>query len=293
MTSAALLAVGIIIVSLIYAFARKTMVSQALIIANFAIFLLTLFSPHTLNELAFIPSHLTDVTRIYTLVTSMFAHAGFLHIMGNMIVLLFVGMPFEQRVGARQFSLIYFSGGVAGTLFYAAANLNSTVLLVGASGAIFAVLGAFAASYPRDEVVMLIPLPIMFFMRMRVVTAAVLFGLLQVVLMVLESYVPSGGIQNVAYLAHLGGLAAGIALGAVMPKGERFMEHGKVDFDELSTLVTTEKQRKLLERARNADEPEIAGAWLAALGREMKCPRCGGELEITEGVRCKRCGYSK
>ncbi|HDN50840.1 MAG TPA: rhomboid family intramembrane serine protease [Thermoplasmatales archaeon] len=293
MTPAALLVIGIIGLFLAYALAKKMMISQALIIANFIIFVLTLFSPHILDELAFRPSHLTDVTRMYTLITSMFLHAGFLHIIGNMIVLLFVGMPFEQRIGAKRFILIYLAGGVAGTLFYSAANLNSTVPLVGASGAIFAVLGAFAAAYPRDEVVMLVPLPIMFFMRMKVVTAAVLFGLLQVVLLVLENYFPSGGLQNVAYLAHLGGLAAGIVLGVMLPKKEKSAGSEKIDFDELSAFVTTEKQRELLERAKGADEPEVARAWLSALKRQLKCPRCGGELEIADGVRCRRCGYRK
>jgi len=249
MTPAALLVIGIIGLFLAYALAKKMMISQALIIANFIIFVLTLFSPHILDELAFRPSHLTDVTRMYTL--------------------------------------------IAGTLFYSAANLNSTVPLVGASGAIFAVLGAFAAAYPRDEVVMLVPLPIMFFMQMRVVTAAVLFGLLQVVLLVLENYFPSGGLQNVAYLAHLGGLAAGIVLGVMLPKKEKSAGSGKIDFDELSAFVTTEKQRELLERAKGADEPEVARAWLSALKRQLKCPRCGGELEIADGVRCRRCGYRK
>ena len=81
------------------------------------------------------------------------------------MVFFFVGMAFEQRIGWKKFLTIYLLTGVCGALTHSLLNLGSGIVLIGASGAIFGILGAFAFSYPRDEVVMPIPLGIIMVFR--------------------------------------------------------------------------------------------------------------------------------
>lgn len=153
-STVSLLAIAIMIVTLVVGYVRKLMMTYTLIIANFLVFALSLFfSDQIIGELGFRPVYLSLnlSPQIYTLFTSMFVHAGFLHILGNMLVFFFIGAAFEQRIGPKKFLFIYLVTGVIGALTFSVANLNSFTPLVGASGAIFGVLGAFAFSYPETR----------------------------------------------------------------------------------------------------------------------------------------------
>ncbi len=218
----------------------------------------------------------------------MFLHWGFLHIIGNMIVLLLIGIPFEHRVGMKKFAITYFLGGIAGTVFFSVAEWGSAIPMGGASGAIFGILGAFATAYPRDEVVIPIPAFIIFFVRMKVIAAAVLFGLLQIILAIAEEYFPSEELGGVAYLAHLGGLIAGVVLSIILIKKETPIKKEELDFGALEKSLSTEKQKEIFEKIKEADVPEVREAWFSHLLKELKCPQCGGKIK-KDGT-CKNCG---
>jgi len=132
-------------------------------------------------------------------VTSIFLHSGFDHILFNMIALFFFGIYAERLLGARVFLTLYFVAGIVGNLGYMLTASDPTVPAIGASGAIYGLMGALAVLTPRLMVFIygLIPLPM--------VGAAALYALLDFA----GLFAPTG----IAHGAHLGGLVVGVALG--------------------------------------------------------------------------------
>ena len=125
-----LIAILIMIGTLVVAYWRKLMMTYAIIIANFLVFLLSIFYPNEIiGDLGFRPAYLSidQLPQLYTLFTSMFVHSGFLHILGNMFVFFFMGVAFEQRIGRKKFLVIYLITGVCGALTHSALNMNSWI----------------------------------------------------------------------------------------------------------------------------------------------------------------------
>jgi membrane associated rhomboid family serine protease len=146
----------------------------------------------------------------YTVITSMFMHGGWFHILGNLWFLSVFGDNVEDAMGPVRFVLFYLLCGIAAGLAHIASSPDSAVPVVGASGAIGGVMGAYAALYPRAPVHMLVALG--FYFTRIVVPAYLMLGywfLLQV-LGGIPSLEGAGG--GVAFWAHVGGFAAGIAL---------------------------------------------------------------------------------
>jgi membrane associated rhomboid family serine protease len=147
---------------------------------------------------------------ILTIFTAMFMHGGLLHIGGNMLFLWIFGNNIEDSMRRPVFLLFYLLGGVVAMFAQTLFDPNSTVPTLGASGAIAAVLGAYALLYPRARVVTLVF--IIFFVTLLRLPALVVLGvwfLLQ--LLDLSATSPSGGGGGVAYLAHIGGFLFGLA----------------------------------------------------------------------------------
>jgi membrane associated rhomboid family serine protease len=146
----------------------------------------------------------------YTLITSMFMHGGWFHILGNLWFLSVFGDNVEDSMGPIRFILFYLACGIVAALAHVASSPHSTVPVVGASGAIGGVMGAYAALYPRAPVHMLVTLG--FFFTRIVVPAYLMLGywfLLQLLGGIPALQGEGGG---VAFWAHVGGFAAGIAL---------------------------------------------------------------------------------
>ncbi|KAF0209088.1 MAG: rhomboid family intramembrane serine protease [Actinomycetota bacterium] len=151
-----------------------------------------------------------------TLFTSMFMHAGWLHIGGNMLYLWIFGNNIEDRLGRVGFIGFYLTAGVIASIAQLAAGGATTIPQLGASGAIAGVLGAYAILYPRAAIVTIIP--IFFFIEIARVPAFLVIGfwfLLQLgsgVASLTPEVSQSGG---VAWFAHIGGFVTGfvIALG--------------------------------------------------------------------------------
>ena len=288
-TEVSLVCIGIMIGAIAIARFKKVMITYSLIIANFIIFVITLIYPFVIYEIGFRPIYLTleYSPQLYTLFTSMFLHGGFAHILGNMIVFLFMGIAFEQRIGMKNFLVIYLVTGVCGALAHSFLNLGSATVLIGASGAIFGILGAFAYSYPRDEVVMPIPLGIiMIFRRIKVMYAAILFAVLETVIVLY------GTQDTTAHFAHIGGLLSGVILAAILvgKQGEKTKQYAataiyrdpslvpkkkKINYSTLRKLAITPELRETLSRIENETVLQVRDIWLEHFLEKTTCPICG------------------
>ncbi len=145
-----------------------------------------------------------------TLLTSMFVHAGFFHFAGNMLYLWIFGNNVEDSMGKVRFAVFYLLSGLAAALAQTLANPASRVPMVGASGAVSGVLGAYLLLFPHARVLTLIPLG--FFTQLVEIPALIVLGfwiLIQVFNGVLTFNFEGGG---VAWFAHIGGFAIGMAL---------------------------------------------------------------------------------
>ena len=165
-------------------------------------------------EYAMIPGNLTsgldlgDVTDIFT---SMFMHAGLLHLGGNMLYLWIFGDNVEDSMGKGMYLVFYLVGGVVASLTHVLTNPTSQIPTVGASGAIAAVLGAYLILYPQSKVLTLIPLG--FLTRLTLIPAAIVLGL-WFVLQLFSGVLSMGGpdVGGTAFWAHIGGFVAGVVL---------------------------------------------------------------------------------
>lgn len=148
---------------------------------------------------------------IVSLFTSMFMHAGILHLGFNMLFLWVFGNNVEDRLGPIRFPLFYLAAGLAAAYAHILFSRDSFVPIVGASGAVSGVLGAYIVSWPRATVVSILPLGF-FFTTIRT-PAWVALGLWFVV-QIFGSLAGLGqvGGGGVAYLAHVGGFVAGLVL---------------------------------------------------------------------------------
>lgn len=167
-------------------------------------------------------------------ISSMFLHGGWLHFLGNMWFLHIFGDNVEDRLGRGRFVALYLSGGLLAGLAQVIAAPGSPVPMVGASGAIAAVMGAYVILYPRAKVLSVVPIFILlYFFR---IPAFVFIGI-WFALQFLQGYasvlsdVQGGG---VAWWAHVGGLVAGVVLALILrsgtrPRGSREFRHRSVN----------------------------------------------------------------
>jgi membrane associated rhomboid family serine protease len=153
-------------------------------------------------------------------VTSMFLHGGWLHLLGNMLYLWIFGNNVEDRLGRPLFLLFYLAGGVAAAAAQVAISPESTVPLIGASGAIAATLGAYLVIYPRARILSLVFLG--FFYQLIEVPALLVLGFWFVLQLIdgAASLGASNAQGGVAFFAHIGGFAAG-ALAGLIVRGRR------------------------------------------------------------------------
>jgi membrane associated rhomboid family serine protease len=149
-----------------------------------------------------------------TVFTSMFMHGGFLHIAFNMLFLWIFGNNVEDAMGWSRYLLFYLLAGIAAVYSQAAIDPSGTLPSIGASGAIAGVLGAYAVLLPRARILTLVFL--LFFVTLVEIPAYVMLGIwfvLQFIPAIGQVAVPNvGGQGGVAYFAHVGGFAFGLAL---------------------------------------------------------------------------------
>ena len=173
----------------------------AIIGVSVILFIATLINAELIRILGLTPAYFFE--RSWTIITNLFVHAGFGHILANMFTLYFFGRYLLMLIGERKFLLVYFVGGLLGNIFYLFLAPSPFITVIGASGAVFAVGGALAVMRPQLKVLIFpIPLPLP-------IWVAILGGF------VIISFFP-----NVAWQAHLGGLLLGLFMGYGFRKRE-------------------------------------------------------------------------
>ncbi len=155
-----------------------------------------------------------------TILTSMFVHGGLFHIAGNMLYLWIFGDNVEDRMGRLRFVIFYLLSGLAAAAAQILSNPFSRVPMIGASGAISGVLGAYLVLFPHARVVTLIFLG--FFIRLVEIPALVVLGFWIVVQIVNGVFTPAEEMGGVAWFAHIGGFVAGLLM--VMPLKRRYAQ---------------------------------------------------------------------
>jgi len=197
-------------------------VTLSLIAANFIVFAVQLshgsanFERFTIH-LSLVPTVFLSApfspSQYFLILSSMFLHGGLLHIGGNMLFLWIFGNNIEDYLGHFKFLFFYLACGVAAALAHVLTHPQSSIPIVGASGAISGVLGAYFLLFPRARVLTLIPIVIFFYFIE--VPAYVFLGVY--ILFQFLYGLPSlaGGphaAQGIAWFAHIGGFFAGIVL---------------------------------------------------------------------------------
>jgi membrane associated rhomboid family serine protease len=201
---------------------RLSLSNTILIAANIAVFGMQLRGNNTplLNSFALVPARVSHLewseplnvaTALLTLVTSLFLHAGVLHIAGNMLYLLVFGPAVEGRLGHARFAGFYLGAGIVACLAMVAMAPQSSVPVIGASGAIAGVLGGYFVLFPVGRIITVLPAS---FILGRVEIPAILYLL---VWFAMQLYLgissgPGGPILGgVAWWAHVGGFLFGVA----------------------------------------------------------------------------------
>ncbi len=187
---------------------RFPVITASIIVLNGLVFLLELSGGNAfVMEWSLIPASIVGGHHWITILTAMFMHGTWSHIIGNMVFLWAFGPEVEDLMNPRRYAMFYLLGGLAAMLAEVAADPTSTTPNLGASGAIAAVMGAFLVTYPRDRIRSL--LVIFVFLRVTYIPAALLIGvwfLLQFLSLGAVAQQPTDG---VAYAAHVGGFIFG------------------------------------------------------------------------------------
>ncbi|HWR83672.1 MAG TPA: rhomboid family intramembrane serine protease [Candidatus Deferrimicrobium sp.] len=208
---------------------RKPYLTIALIAANTLVFLYSFFlGPRGFQlftiRFGFIPAELVGgleltpelpASAYLTPFTSMFMHGGWLHLIGNMLFLWIYGNNIEDYFGPVKFLLFYVVSGLAAIGLYTLFGPHSEVPLIGASGAIAGVMGAYLVLHPRARITVLM---VFFFIQFITLPAKIVLGIWFVyqLLMSMTGSVSGGG---VAWLAHVGGFAFGWAVLKLLDRG--------------------------------------------------------------------------
>ncbi|MGA8109002.1 MAG: rhomboid family intramembrane serine protease [Acidobacteriaceae bacterium] len=143
-----------------------------------------------------------------TILTAMFLHGGWMHIIGNMVFLWAFGPEVEDSMGHARYLVFYLLGGVLAMVVQIAASPASTVPCLGASGAIAAVMGAFLITYPRDQIRSV--LIILVFVSITQIPAVLLIGVWFLIQLFHAGQVANVQTGGVAYMAHVGGFLFGM-----------------------------------------------------------------------------------
>ncbi len=187
---------------------RPPVVTGSIIALNVLVFILELTGGDAfVLQWSAIPADIVAGRHLITVLTSMFLHGSWSHILGNMIFLWAFGPEIEDAMNPWRYTAFYLAGGIVAMLAQVAVDPGSTVPTLGASGAIAAVMGAFLITYPRDKIRTV--LIVGWLVRVTFIPALLLIGfwfVIQLLSFGVVADVQSGG---VAYVAHIAGMIFG------------------------------------------------------------------------------------
>jgi len=206
---------------------RFPVMTVAIIAANSFIFILELIGGDAfINQWSLVPANIVAGRDWITIFSSMFMHAGWEHIIGNMLFFWVFGPEIEDVMGSGRFLFFYLAGGVAATFAQVWIDPTSTVPNLGASGAIAAVMGAFLITYPRDQIKTVVILG--WFAKVTFLPAILMVGLWFLTQLFSEvgalAQVNAG--DGVAYMAHIGGFVFGMLAGPLFETHKLRREEG-------------------------------------------------------------------
>jgi membrane associated rhomboid family serine protease len=170
-----------------------------------------------------------NLHEVGTMFSSMFLHAGWGHLLGNMWFLYIFGDNVEDRLGHLGYIIFYLFAGVCAAFTQVFVNSSSSIAMIGASGAISGVLGYYFITYPQARVLTFIPFGM--FSRITEVPAILFLGLwfaMQFFTGISAlAIAPSQEAGGVAFWAHVGGFVSGVALALVMPKPDHYRDYSQ------------------------------------------------------------------
>ena len=287
------LVVGFLVLN--YCRQNQFMVSQSLVFINFSIFatwwILVFIQPSmaidALLNLGFKPLYLQSLNfELLTLFSSMFMHGSPMHLLMNMLILILLGVPFEDRIGSKSFLRIYVISGLLGSLLTGIISVwneanDLETIHIGASGAVFGIMGAFVLLYPRLEIPMLLG-PI-FMQRVPVLLSTIVFVGMETL------YVGLGTDDGIGHGTHMASFVGGVFLAPYYASKAKESKE-VIDFD-LSLLSKINEKTGMggheLKMIKDSDEPELVEAWVDEFWKIQKCPNCEGN--ISPKGKCSSC----
>lgn len=200
---------------------HKPLIAYILIGLNVLVFLLQVTMPQGeaqafVYEYGVVPVEITHGKDYFTLLTNMFLHGGWMHLIGNMLFLWVFGDNIEAILGKVKFLLFYVAGGIAASAAHILSNPDSQIPAIGASGAISAVLGAYLVMFPASKV----RVWVIYIFRSFHIPAIYFLGIwfVQQFLSGIASVVPNADGAGVAWWAHIGGFVFGVIAGFIIRK---------------------------------------------------------------------------
>ena len=281
-----ILAMILIIAALLIVYIKKIYLTPSLLIVNVFIFFMSYMESEVTTDLGFRPEYLFSGDKFYTIFTSMYLHADIFHLLFNMIFLVIIGLMLEDKIGTLRYGIIYYFTGFVAVLAFSFTSgiFQPRVIVVGASGGLFGILGAYARLYPEERFAF-IPFPY----PLPIYTWAFIFILIAMV----GTFVPDICFGRIAHLAHVGGFFGGLAIAPLVMKikGKETKKMTKVNYETLNVLAQTDEEKELLERIKSEDEPEVQDAWLEHFLSKVRCPQCGGIIDIKGRTLKCTCGF--
>ena len=194
---------------------RRALLTWGLILINFGVYFYLAQNPvmseNAIASYAVIPADITAGRHLGTLITSMFLHANLLHVGGNMLFLWIFGNNVEDKLGELKYLIVYFAAGIGGSLLQIYITPDSTIPMLGASGAISGLLAAYVLYFPRARILTFV-VPFFIF----TLPAYVFIGY-WIALQALNAFLNIGAIGGgVAFFAHVGGFGTGLILALLL-----------------------------------------------------------------------------
>jgi len=219
-------------------------------------------------------------------ITMMFLHADLFHIVFNVVFLIFIGPLLEERIGPLRWGVLFFVGGVVASLAFEAIHFQDRgYFLLGASGALSSVFGAFGRLYPRERLSFWVPIPLP---PMPAIYYVIGFVVVQFFL----SVVTLGQPFHIAWEAHVAGLGFGFAAAPLVLRIPSRKRTGKVqDFSVLRPLAKSLELEEILGHLSTESLRDAQVAWLESFAVKASCPQCGRPLRFIRGALRSDCGW--
>jgi membrane associated rhomboid family serine protease len=225
--------------------------------------------------------------RWYTVLTASFTHSNILHLFMNSIFLLLIGLPLEKKIGRVKFLMLFLLSGIIGDLiggslgyveFY---SISKYSVGIGASGAIFGIMGCYFFLYPNDRIWFFLNAPVWLFVLVYFLFNALMFMLLRGSLTTERAYI--------SYEGHIAGLIAGIILGVVYKYMAKIptptKEPKELNIKVLKLHAKTKRLKEILAKIEKEDEDDIRHVWLEEFAKNLKCKKCGNRAFTFDGSK--------